>query len=66
MIVSVHTIIDYTMDNDNHWQKTRTTTSIAVIAIVAIVALLGVVVGTVAVTILYNKQKPLNQHFLHA
>jgi flagellar basal body-associated protein FliL len=38
------------MDNDEHLQKTRTT-SIAIFAIIAAVALLGVVVITVAVTI---------------
>ena len=44
----MHTIIEYTMDNDDHLQKTRTSsTSIAMIAIVAAQALFGVVAITV-------------------
>jgi hypothetical protein len=43
------------MDNDDHSQKTRTT-SIAIIAIVAAVAVLGVVVFTVTVAIPLQQQ----------
>jgi hypothetical protein len=43
-------IIEYVMDNDNHSQKTRTT-SYAVIAIVAALSVLGVVIVLAVVTI---------------
>ncbi len=47
MIVFFCVIIDYAMDNDNHYsQKTRASTY-AVIAIVAALALLGIVAITV-------------------